>query len=121
MAHPLRLSDLSPARQALVRLCQTINRGSIEGLEVRESEPAFDPFPVMLKDVQLDKDDAPRPELGLADFVLSSEVLRLLGLLDEMRCGTIRLIEVRAGIPRRILVESQEYGAAERRKTGRPK
>jgi hypothetical protein len=38
---PLRLSDLSHARQALVRLCQTINHGSIEDLEVRHSEPVF--------------------------------------------------------------------------------
>ena len=39
MSKPLRLSDLSPGRQALVRLCQTINFGSIENLEVRDCEP----------------------------------------------------------------------------------
>jgi len=117
----LRLSDLSPARRALVRLCQTINRGRIEDLEVRNSEPVFEPFPVMLKDVKLDADEEPRPELALTDFVLSSEILRLLALLDEMKCGAIRLIEVRAGIPRRTLVESQEFGTAQSRQTGRPR
>jgi hypothetical protein len=109
-----RLLQLSAPRQALVRLCQTINRGSIEGLEVRQSEPVFDPFPVTLKDVKLDKIEEPRPELALADFVLSSEVSRMLDLLDEMKCGAIRLIEVREGIPRRMLLESQEFGAADR-------
>ena len=111
-AKALRLSQLSPERQTLVRLCQTINRGSIESLEVRQAEPVFDPFPVTLKDVKLDKIEEPRPELALADFVLSSEVSRMLDLLDEIKCGAIRLIEVREGIPRRMLLESQEFGTA---------
>ena len=107
MSRPLRLSDLSPARQALVRLCQIVNRGSIEGLAVFESEPVIDPFPVLVRDVRLDKAEEPRSELGLSDFTLSNEIVRLLGLLDEMKCGVVRLIEVREGIPRRMLVESQ--------------
>lgn len=121
MPNPLRLSDLSPARQALVRMCQAINRGSIEGLEVRQSEPVFDPSPVMVKDVKLDKDEGPRPESGLPDFVLNCEISRLFELLDEIECGAIRLIEVRGGIPRRMLVESQEYGGAEPPRSGRSK
>lgn len=107
MSKPLRLSDLSPARQALVRLCQALNHGSIEDLEVRHSEPVFDPWPVTLRDVKLNSDEEPRPEITLADFVVSDEVLRLMSLLDEMKCGTVWHIEVRAGIPRRMLVESQ--------------
>ena len=107
MSKPLRLSDLSPARQALVRLCQAINHGSIEDLEVRHSEPVFDPRPVTLKDVKLDSDEGPRPEITLADFVVSDEIIRLIRFLDEMGWGTVRRIEVRAGIPRRIVLESQ--------------
>ena len=34
MSKPVRLSDLLPERQALVRLCQTINFGNIEDLKV---------------------------------------------------------------------------------------
>src|ERR1039458_4226755 len=107
VSKPLRLSDLSPARQALVRLCQAINHGSIEDLEVRHSEPVFDPWPVTLRDVKLDSDEGPRPELALADFVVSNEVYRLMRLLDDMKCGTIRRVEVHAGVPRRIVLESQ--------------
>jgi len=112
---PLRLSNLSPARKALVRLCETINHGSIENLEVRHSEPMFDPIPVALKDLKLDSDEGSRPEFILADFVLSAEVLRLMDLLDEIDCGTFRRIEVRAGIPRRILLESPIRGRADTR------
>jgi hypothetical protein len=105
MCKPLRLSDLSPCRQALVRLCETINFGSIENLEVRDSEPMFDPPPVMLRDLKLDSDEGSRPELALADFVVSNEVMRLMGHLDELRHGKIRRVEVRGGLPRRILLE----------------
>jgi len=113
VSKPLRLSDLSPARQALVRLCQAINHGRIEDLEVRHSEPVFDPWPVTLRDVKLDSDEGPRPELALVDFVVSDEVVRLMDLLDEMQCGTVRRIEVHAGVPRRMLVESQVSSSAE--------
>jgi hypothetical protein len=112
---PVRFAELSAARQRLVRLCQAINHGSIEDIEVRHSEPVFDPMPVALKDVKLDSDEGARPELALADFVLSDEVLRLVRHLDEINCGTIRRVEIRAGVPRRILVESQVLGAPDRR------
>jgi hypothetical protein len=115
----LRLSDLSPARQALVRLCQAINHGSIEDLEVRRSEPVFNPAPTTLKDVKLDSDEGPRPELDLGDFMLSDQVCRLLRILDKLDSGSIRHIEVRAGIPQRVLVEFQEFGVSDRRR--RPK
>ena len=95
MSKHLRLSDLSPARQALVRLCQAINHGSIEYLEVQHSEPVFDPWPVTLRDVKLDSDEGPRPELALCDFVVADEVVRLISLLDELKCGIIRRVEVR--------------------------
>ena len=123
MSKHLRLSDLSPARQALLRLCQAINHGSIEYLEVQHSEPVFDPWPVTLRDVKLDSDEGPRPELTLADFVVSDEIIRLISLLDEMGWGTIRRLEVHAGLPRRMLVESQVTGASEAqpRQVGRSK
>ena len=123
MSKELRLSDLSPARQALVRLCQAINHGSIEDLEVRHSEPVFDPWPLTIRDVKLCADEDPRPELDLPNFVVSAEIIRLIRLLDEMGCGTIRRIEVHAGLPRRMLVESQATGASKAglRQLGRSK
>jgi hypothetical protein len=119
IANTVRLSQLSAARQALVRLCQTINRGTIEDLEVRQTEPVFNPPPVVLRDLKLDADEEARPELALQDFALSGEVLRLMRLLDEIEFGSVRHIEVRAGIPRRILLETQDFNhAAARRSAG---
>ncbi len=100
-----RLSDLSVPRQALVRMCQSINFGQIQELHVAEGEPLFKPTPVLLLDIKLDGAVA-RPEINRVDFALSSEICNLLDRLDRMESGRFICIEVRAGIPRRVLVEA---------------
>src|ERR1051325_9624864 len=95
------LSELSAARQALIRLCQWIDYGQILELHVREREPEFSPEPVMLLEVKLDSDPCERQETELEDFTLRGEVQRLLSRLDVIGTGCIQKIEVRAGIPRR--------------------
>jgi len=103
----LRFAQLSPARQQLVRLLQTINYGRIEDLLVRDGDPIFEPSPVVVVDAKLYRDDGPRPEVGLADFVLRDDVRRLMARLDHAKNGTIQRLEVRAGIPRRVILESR--------------
>ena len=99
-----RFSDLSPARQKLIRLCQEINYGSLRGLLIREREPVFDPPPVLLVDIKLDCGTLARIETDLRDFVLKSETVQLMDHLDRLVTTTIELLEVRAGIPRRLLL-----------------
>ena len=101
------LSEVSAPRQVLVRLCQSVDYGQILELHVRVGEPVFNPAPLVLRDIKLDADYAGRPETELADFTLSAEVCRLLDRIDEIKAGRIQRIEVRAGIPRRILIEAQ--------------
>ncbi len=85
MDRPLLFGQLSPPRQALIRLCQSINYGSIEGLTVRSREPVLtDSPPLVLVDVQLNAEDKPRPEATHSDFVLSTELVRLVSLLDQL-------------------------------------
>lgn len=103
LGRPLRFAQLSVPRQVLVRLCQATNFGSVLALEVRDREPVFDPAPEVLLHVRLDVDDVARPEADLSDFLLKDEVLRLLDLLDELITATIECLEIRAGIPRRVI------------------
>ena len=103
MRRSLRFSDLSAERQTLVRLCQALNYGEIQTLSVRNSEPVFAPPPVILVDEKLDSDPAPRCEVEIRDFVLPEEVCRLLTRLDELRNLIVVRIEVRAGIPFRLV------------------
>jgi len=107
----LRLSDISAARQGLVRLCQDIAYGQVVGTIVKGGDPVLDPPPTILIDVKLDAvADEPRVEAGLADFVLRGEVVRLLSRLDELRDGVVDRIEVRAGLPRRMIIKHEIRG-----------
>jgi hypothetical protein len=101
----LRFSQLSAPRQALVRLFQALNFGHVLRVAIQNGDPVFSPEPTVLVDVKLDADEGPRPEVDFTDFVLRDEVRRLMTRLDELQNGTVQSIEVRAGIPRRVIIE----------------
>lgn len=105
-----RFSELSGPRQALVRLCQTINHGHIEALRITDGEPTFTPAPTLLVDVKLDQDEGPRPELELHDFELCSELRRLMSRIDAITNGKVARLEIRGGVPRRAIFESNIGG-----------
>jgi hypothetical protein len=105
--NPPRFSQLSLPRQDLVRRCQRIGFGRINGLVVADAEPAFAATTVILVDVKLDGEEYRRPEQDLPDFALAHEVVRLFSMLDEIGSGIIEHIEVRAGLPRRLIVRAQ--------------
>jgi hypothetical protein len=105
-----RFSELSAPWQALVRLCQAINYGFIEGLRFSSAEPIFGTPPVVLVDVKLDADEVPRPEAGLTDFELCDGVRRLIGEIHRFKAGVIERIEIRAGIPRRVVFRGSPAG-----------
>jgi hypothetical protein len=103
----IRFSQISPQRQVLVRLCQLINFGEVRDLDVRNREPVLGSSVVVLADVRLDADEAMRCEARLSDFTLCQELRRLLAQLDGIEHGRITRIEIRAGLPRRMLFETQ--------------
>jgi hypothetical protein len=112
MDRELRLSNLSVPRQGLIRLCQSTNYGEITNLTVRDCQPVLsDPQSAVLVDIKLDSEQHPRQEADQFDFLLSAEVVRLMTLLDELKNGTISRLEVRAGIPRRIVWDKRVAGA----------
>src|SRR5579872_4399700 len=103
---PVQLSDLSPSRQAFVRVCQRTDLGEIVGLVLRDGEPVFGEQTEIFRDVKLDKDAGPRPELELNDYPLPAELIRLLRQFDAIGNGAVRQIEIPAGLPRRIVFDS---------------
>ena len=102
-----RFRHLSGPRQALLRLFQTINFGHVDGLEVRGGEPVFNPAPLVFVELKLDAEDRPRDEHNVKTFDLRAEVIRLLTELDRLSNGTIERIDIRYGIPRRMIVEAR--------------
>jgi hypothetical protein len=107
LSDKIRFSQLSTPRQGLVRLCQSINYGYICELAVERREPVLDPAPAVFIDIKLDSDEQLRSEIDSADFLLTAEVTRLLALFDRLENGKIARLDVRSGIPRRVLYERQ--------------
>jgi hypothetical protein len=99
----MRFSELSAPRQALIRQCQRTGFGKIVGFAVRECEPMLTTETEILFDVKLDGDDSSWPEQNLSDFELSREVVRLFAKLDTIRNVAVDYLEVRGGIPRRLV------------------
>jgi hypothetical protein len=101
---PPRRASLSPACQRLVEVLQAVNYGRIEDLRAADGEPLFDPPPRVVRDVLLDRDDAPRPEAGRGDFTLRREVAALLRHVAAAAPGSTMTITVQAGLPVRLQI-----------------
>jgi hypothetical protein len=87
---------------------QKMNFGRIEGLAIRSGEPIFDPPPRVVKDVKLGAiDNGARPEFQSADFALKREHIELFENLKRVGFGTIESIEVKSGLPFRLIVEER--------------
>jgi hypothetical protein len=102
----MQFADLSPAWQRLLRLFQTIHFGRVEELEIRNGEPVFSPEPRVFLELKLDTADGPRPERRLDRFELRSQVERFIGQVARMKDGTVERIEVRHGLPFRMVIEA---------------
>jgi len=102
----MHMEDLSQAKQRLLRLFQTINFGRVEELEIRNGEPEFSPPPRVFVELKLDAADGPRPESRLDRFALRSQVERFFTRIGRLNQGTVEVIEVRHGLPFRMVIEA---------------
>jgi hypothetical protein len=96
--------QLSKPRQALMRLCQRVNYGSILNVQVTHGEVCFDAPPEVVFDVKLDAEVTRRHELDLTDFALPAESCRLLAEIDSLKNGVVEKIVVHDGVPRRVVL-----------------
>ena len=112
MSGQLRHSRLSPARQRLVLLMQQMNFGRIENLLVQKGEPVFAPPPRLVREIRLGGENGSRPEAGVADFALKAPVVELLAHLSEIGSGRIESLEVRHGLPQRLVLVAEAVGGA---------
>lgn len=106
MFNALSFAELSSPRQRLLRIGQAVNYGRIENLLVRDCEPLFDLGTTAFTDLKLDSQDRPREEIRRPDFLLCTEVVSLFAALDRIVNGRISRLEVRGGIPRRVVFQA---------------
>lgn len=98
---------LSKQRRDLLEIMQRVNFGRIEGLTVRSGEPAFDPSPRIIREIKLGGEHTPRTELEQTDFELKAQVVELFHYLTELGNGTIACLEVKHGLPFRLVIEQE--------------
>jgi hypothetical protein len=101
---PMKAS-LSESHRKLVEMMQNLNFGRIEGLQIRDGEPVLEPAPRLIRDIKLGGENGPRPELGHLDFALKSQVVELLEYFTELENCRIEVLEVKSGLPFRLVVE----------------
>lgn len=100
----LNKASLSTARRQLLEMLQQINFGRLESLVVRNGEPILDPMPRRVLEIKFDSENGPRPELGITDFLLKQQIVELFDYFDELRDGVIDALEVKHGLPFRMIV-----------------
>jgi hypothetical protein len=115
-------ASLSAPRRRLLEAMQRLNFGRIEGLEIRNGEPVFQPAPRIIQDIKIGGENGPRPELTIEDFVLKGAFVELFDHLSRIGDGTVESVEVKYGMPFKLVVEqrnSNSQSARHQTKTGR--
>lgn len=100
-----RKSCLTPSQQKLLAEMQRINFGRIEDLVVFRGEPAFDLPPRIVREVKFGSENGTRPEIAKDDFALKAQVRELFAQLEALGEGVISTIEIKHGLPFRMIVE----------------
>jgi hypothetical protein len=105
-------ASLSASRKRLLETLQYLNFGRIEGLEIRDGEPVFQPAPRIFQDIKLGAESGPRPELAREDFVLKSQVTAMFEHLSQLADGSVAVIHVAHGLPHRLTIEQPTFAAS---------
>ena len=108
----LAKASLPEPRRRLVELMQSVNFGRIENLPVRGGQPVLDPPPRVVREIKIGGDNGPRAELGTSNFLLKEQVVELLRCLSEIGDGRIDVLEVKHGLPFRLVLAEAPDSAA---------
>jgi hypothetical protein len=100
-------SSLSKTKARLIELMQRINFGSIEKLVIEKGELVFDPPPRIVREVKFGAENGPRPEAAKQDFALKAQVRDLFAQIEEIGDGVIHSLEVKHGLPFKMVIEEK--------------
>ena len=103
MSNPTQ-GGLSEPRRRLVRLMQRLLFGRIENLVIRRGQPVFDPPPTTIREHKFGGDNGPHDKLRADDFLLKDQAVDLFRQFDALGDGVIAVLEIKHGLPFRMLV-----------------
>lgn len=99
----LSKKGLSAPRRNLLQLLQQINFGRLENLHISRGEPLMTCKLRIVREVKFGGDYGPRPEHESEDFLLKVQIVELFAYLDVLQDGLIEVLEVKHGLPFRLL------------------
>jgi hypothetical protein len=103
MTNPTQ-GGLSEPRRRLVRLMQRLLFGRIENLLIRRGQPVLDPPPTVIREHKFGGENGPHTKHRTDDFLLKDQVVELFRQLDALGDGVIAVLEIKHGLPFRMLV-----------------
>jgi hypothetical protein len=99
-------TSLSAPRQKLLHVMQR-NPFSNVDMVISHCEPSFDPPFKITREIKLGIDTPTQPPAEGADFGLKRAVTDLFAHFDQLRDGTAVTIEVRHGLPARLILAGE--------------
>ena len=97
-------STLSATRQKLLRTMHQLHFGKIETLQIVAGEHSFTPAPKITQEIKLGSETTERKQPAGDDFALKRQVIDLFDQLNQLPDGSVVAIEVRHGLPARLIV-----------------
>lgn len=101
----VQYQDVPAARKHLLRVMQENPFSRIDNLTIVNGDPVFAPATKIIAEHKFGANDGPRREAELADFVLKKEHVDLFSQFDVIGSGVILTLEVRGGLPFRMIRE----------------
>ena len=95
-----------PGRESLIRLMRDLRYGRVENLSVVEGDPDLSSGLSVVQEVKFGADNS-RSDGDASAYTLKRQVVELFDYLDHLGTGTIRLLEVKGGLPFKIEAEKR--------------
>jgi hypothetical protein len=102
----LKKSHLTPARQRLLELMQSIDHGKIKGLSIIDGQPVLAPPPRIVQKIKFTAADTFQTAVS-EDFTLKKETTEFFKRLDRLGTGVVKCIEVKNGVPFSMDIEGK--------------
>lgn len=99
-----------PECQLFLDLIRRICFGRIEGLAVRNGRPALDPPPRIVREIKL---GTVAEQSDISDFASKPQVRELFVLFEAIGDGIVDCVEVRHGLPFRVVIADTVAGREE--------
>ncbi len=100
---PENLSDLPLSMQRLLALVQSVGFGQIRDVRLVDGEVCLDPPPRVVREIKFP--EQPRKSITSSDYVLKRQSAELAKRLIDLRDGVVTAIEVKDGLPFRLVLE----------------